>query len=172
MDEDLSAEIRAACEAADLLNAELDRDGWLRARERARRSAPAGVDVDEWLASRPVAKPPRPAPQQQSTAMDAATQAKWDRWADKRTLKMIGPGSKYFDAIAEALSMVRREEREHMRAHVADEIKKLQTDLASEATKLREEISGLRIDEVVGRSVLRGEINELRETRKKKKVRV
>jgi hypothetical protein len=55
-----------------------------------------------------------------------------------------------------------------MHEHVAAEIKK---HLDAEATKLREEISGLRIDEVVGRSVLRGELNELRETGMKKKVR-
>jgi hypothetical protein len=36
---------------------------------------------------------------------------------------------------------------------------------------LREEIAGLRMDTVVGRSVLRGEINELRETNMKKKAR-
>ena len=39
-----------------------------------------------------------------------------------------------------------------------DEIKK---QLDAEAVKLREEIAGLRIDTVVGRSVLRGEINDL-----------
>ena len=156
MGEDLRAEIKAACEASDRLNAEFERDEWLRARQRARQSAPAGVDVEEWLASRPVAKLPRPAPQQPSTTLDPETQAKWDRWCDRRIAKMIGPRSNHFNAIAEAISLIRRQWRE---------------EIAAEAKKLREEISGLRIDEVVGRSVLRGEINELREAGAKKKAR-
>lgn len=60
-----------------------------------------------------------------------------------------------------------------MRAYVADEIKKLRTEhLDAEATKLRDEISSLRMDMVVGRAVLRGELHEVRESTMKKKVRV
>ena len=72
------------------------------------------------------------------------------------------------DALVEGISLIRADERDYMREYVAEEIKK---QIDAEAAKLREEISGLRMDTVVGRSVLRGEINKLREASMKKKAR-
>jgi hypothetical protein len=59
----LREEIEAVCEEADRLQAEFERDEWL----RAKRSAPAGVDLAEWLASRPkrAAQKPMQQPGQQ-----------------------------------------------------------------------------------------------------------
>ncbi len=169
---DIREELERVFAADDKAKASFERDEWQCAQRAKRSAAPAGVDVDEWLASRPKPKPmPQPQrqqPQQQRPVLDRETQILWNSWCDRRILKFVGPDGALFNAMAEAFALFREAERKHMREHVADEIKK---QLDAEATKLREEIAGLRIDEVVGRSVLRGEINELREAGAKKKAR-
>jgi hypothetical protein len=157
MDDDLHKRVSDECDAQ------------LRARERARQSAPTGIpDPEGWLAARRLAKLPRPAPPQPSAiTLSPEVQKRWDEWADNRIQKfMNGFMEEYtealFNKIGKEVSEMVDDERAKMREHVAKELQ-----------KVREEISGLRIDEVVGRSVLRGEINELRETtRAKKKVRL
>ena len=162
----MDEELKRALALDDKARADAERDDWHRAWQAKRAAAPAGVDdVDAWLAAR--AKPkPAPQPQRQqpqhTVTLDAATQKLWNSWCDRRILEFVdGP---LFNAIAEAFSIFRGKERQHMREHVANEIKK---QLDVEATKLREEIAGLRIGTVVGRSVLRGEINDLMKTKTK-----
>lgn len=173
---DLHRMIADVCREDDAARKEFEIWEWRRA-QRAERSVPTGVNREEWL-SRPKPAVPKPQQsvqqqQQQIAELSPAVQKRWDDWADRRIKRMIGRGSVLFNAIAEAISILRRTEREHMRAYVADEIKKLRTDhLDAEATKLRDEISSLRMDMVVGRSVLRGELNEVREATMKKKTRV
>ncbi len=99
---------------------------------------------------------PTARPVQQANVLDPVAQEAWNRWCDQRILKLFKPGALLGNVISETISLVRAEWRK---------------EIAAEAEKLREEISGLRIDEVVGRSVLRGEINELREAGVKKKAR-
>ena len=162
----MDEELKRALALDDEARADAERDEAYWAWRAKRSAAPAGVDVDEWLASRPKLKPiPQPQQQQpQVTTMAFEVQKLWDAWFDARIQKWVGHKSRLFNAVAEAFSLFRVEERKHMREHVADEIKK---QLEAEATKLREEIAGLRIDTVVGRSVLRGEINNLMKTKTK-----
>ena len=142
-------------------------DEWMREREHMRRSAPAGVDIDEWHASR--IKPQRvispPPPQPSVVNLNPEAQARWNKWADGRILKSLDA---FLDEFIETYTKFIGKE---VSAMVDDERKKMREHVAAELQKVREEISGLRIDTVVGRSVLRGEINELREAGAKKKAR-
>ena len=158
MGEDLRAEIEAVCRESDRLNAEFERDEWQRA-QRAKQSAPAGVDFEEWQRSRP--RPPKPKPQ--VTTMAPEVQKLWDAWFDARVQKWVGHKSRLFNAIAEAFSLFREEERKHMHEHVVAEIKK---QLDAEATKLRDEfaaeIGSLRADQAINRAVMKGEVTQLK----------
>ena len=97
--------------------------------------------------------------------MSPEVQKRWDKWADGRILKSF---DEFLDEFVETYTKFIGKE---VSAMVDDERKKMREHVAKELQKLREEISGLRIDTVVGRSVLRGELNELRETTMKKKAR-
>lgn len=121
------------------------------ASERAWRGDP----LEMWQTPEPKVKPKtyelRPASQQQqSTAMDAATEAKWNEWCDARIAGMIGPDSAHFDGIAEALSLLRAEQD----GVIAEVIKALRNEFD---TKL----GGLRVDQAVNRSVTKGELKHL-----------
>ena len=153
MDWDREERERAIREA-DWLKAEFELDEWRRAQgaKQSQRQREAGE----------LTYGQQPQQQEQIADLSPAVQRRWDAWFDARfdarVQKWVGHKSRLFNAMVEAFSLFREEERKHMGEHVADEIKK---QLDAEAVKLREEIAGLRIDTVVGRSVLRGEINDL-----------
>jgi hypothetical protein len=151
---DLRKMIEDACRQDDAARKEFELWEWQRV-QRAKRSTPAEIVYKTYER--------RPAPQ--TTTMSAEAQKQWDRYVDGRVLKMFSKGGVLHDALAETISRLRTAERQHMRERVADEIKNLRTDINVE--KLREEIAGLRIDNVVNRSVLRGEINSLMKTKAK-----
>lgn len=65
-------------------------------------------------------------------SMDAATQAKWDQWCDRRVRALLGP----------CLQVIGKKMRE-------------------ENAKLREEIGELRAELTLARAVMKGEISEI-----------
>lgn len=65
-------------------------------------------------------------------SMDAATQAKWDQWCDRRVRALLGP----------CLQVIGKKMRE-------------------ENVKLREEIGELRAELTLARAVMKGEISEI-----------
>lgn len=168
---DIREELARAFALDDKARADAERDEWQCAQRTKRLATPAGVNRAEWIATRSKPKP-MPPPQQQASVMDPVTQQAWDRWVmahiENAFAKRPIFSEKQTDALAEGISLIRADERDYMREYVAEEIKK---QIDAEAAKLREEISGLRMDTVVGRSVLRGEINKLREASMKKKAR-
>jgi hypothetical protein len=129
-----------AIREADRLKAEFELDEWRRAQgaKQSQRQRQAGELVYKTYGQ-------QPQQQEQIADLSPAVQRRWDAWFDARfdarVQKWVGHKSRLFNAMAEAFSLFREEERKHM--------------------GLREEIAGLRIDTVVGRSVLRGEINDL-----------
>src|SRR5512139_2096546 len=151
---DLRKMIEDVCREDDAARKEFELWEWRRARRKTQ-SAPVEIVRKTYEQ--------RPAPQ--TTTMSAEAQKQWDKYVDSRVLKMFRKGGVLHDALAETISRLRTAERQHMRERVADEIKNLRTDINVE--KLREEISALRIDNVVNRSVLRGEINSLMKTKTK-----
>lgn len=84
-----------------------------------------------------------PVPQQQVTAMDAATQKRWDDWCDSRVMRLFDCSDEngrdngvLGEALAEALVL----ERQAMRGHVTAAIAKL----AEQVGELRAEVAVLQ----------------------------
>jgi hypothetical protein len=129
MDDETRRIIEDACRESDRLQAELERDEWVRAQQQPPRMIYKRYETS--------------APQRQRSAatMDAATQAQWDAWADARIQKFLAGQpftKKQGRAIAHVIVALRREFREQIGA--------LRAEMAVEAgvAKSKGEIKLLR----------------------------
>ena len=92
-------------------------------------------DAVMWQSPEPV----KPKPERSDTMPEKDWSA-WERWCDDRITRMIGVDSDHFNAIAEALSLLRRELRKEFQA----------------------ELAALRADMNVATGIQRGEIAEIK----------
>jgi hypothetical protein len=105
MDDETRRIIEAACREADRLQAEFEREQRVRAQQEPPRIIYKTYGMSE------------PQPQRSTATMDAATQAKWDAWADARIGKFLAkqPFTKaQGKVIAHVIVALRREFKEQI----------------------------------------------------------
>jgi hypothetical protein len=107
MDDETRRIIEAACRESDRLQAEFEREQWVRAQQE-----PPPMIYKRYGMS-------EPQPQRSATTMDAATQAQWDAWADTRIKKFFAkqPFTKaQGKVIVHVIAALRKEFREQISA--------------------------------------------------------
>jgi len=108
----------------------------LRADIAERRQRMAMDDVSEWQ----VPEVKQPKQRNGSTVTEQKDWSAWERWCDGRIMKMLGPDSVHFNAVAEALSLLRAE----LRKEFAEQLGQLRAELNVQVGVQRGEISQLK----------------------------